>query len=85
MQLIGESGLADFFTHSEDCDFNCQKISRRMDTTTYSLDSQARTQLQQMNYLFFCNNPLHYPQCVVRTALQKVQWGASRLISVSCV
>ncbi|CAN6335055.1 unnamed protein product [Urochloa humidicola] len=77
--------IADFIAHSEDSVFTCQKIPRSMNSTAHILASQARTQVQQLNCFFVCNNPLHSSDCAVITALQNVQWGTSRLISVTCL
>ncbi|CAN6310233.1 unnamed protein product [Urochloa humidicola] len=76
--------LAEFLLASQQSSYRVSKLPRSRNATAHTLAAQARTQAETSACRFICNNPNHN-SCVVQTALQNLSWGASRLISVSCL
>ncbi|CAO2043566.1 unnamed protein product [Urochloa humidicola] len=77
--------LDDFIANSTNSVFTVSKTPRTMNSIAHALAAQAKSLANQQTCLYACNNPLHTSVCEVQSALQDVNWGDYRLISVSCL
>ncbi|CAN6318975.1 unnamed protein product [Urochloa humidicola] len=75
--------LADFICNSKASVTTISKIPRLRNNIAHTLAAQARTQAALQACLFSCNNVSHSSGCAVKLALQDINWGVYRLISVT--